>query len=120
MRLANLTRRIAGLVTRVDHTGVNLPSRSMSTTEWTDLVRTLAATATMYRYPTGLRDFVVGREPRFELVYRPAVSTYHLAVRLMDDTHSTRAGELVPGALRHRATRPREDLPYGLRSIALA
>ncbi|WP_328473530.1 hypothetical protein OHA21_12745 [Actinoplanes sp. NBC_00393] len=88
MKLADLTRRIAGSVTRVDHTGVNLPARSLSTTDWADLVRTLAAAATMYRYPTGeqwpfllpsteaelatdIRDFVVGREPRFELVYDP-------------------------------------------------
>jgi hypothetical protein len=88
MRLADVTRRVAGSITRVDHTGVNLPSHSMSTAEWTALVRKLAAATTMYRYPTGeqwpfilpstveelatdIHDFVVGREPRFELVHDP-------------------------------------------------
>jgi hypothetical protein len=100
MELADLTRALAGSVTAVDHTGVNLPTRSVSTTDWADLVRTLAAAATMYRYPTGeqwpfilpsteeehvtdIRDFVVGREPRFELVHDPwsPGTTWQFALR---------------------------------------
>ncbi|MEU8263260.1 hypothetical protein AB0C02_21845 [Micromonospora sp. NPDC048999] len=84
--LAELTRRLAGHVRRVDHTGVNLPGRTTSPEQWRDLLLALASTSTLYRYPTGeewpfilpstpdelrgnIRDFVVGREPRFELVY---------------------------------------------------
>ncbi len=84
--LAELARRLRGHVQRVDHTGVNLPARVTSPEQWGDLVTAIAATATMYRYPTGepwpfvlpsstdelhdgIQDFVVGREPRFELVY---------------------------------------------------
>ncbi|MET0419689.1 MAG: GrpB family protein [Actinoplanes sp.] len=80
--MADLAQRLAGHVDRVDHTGVNLP---IAPDEWQQLVRSVAATATMYRYPDGeewpfvlpsaaeelagdIRDFVVGREPRFELV----------------------------------------------------
>lgn len=83
---AELTRRLAGHVARVDHTGVNLPAAALGAGQWDGLVRDIAATATMYRYPTGepwpfvlpstagelgsdIRDFVVGREPRFELVH---------------------------------------------------
>ncbi|MDR7323509.1 MULTISPECIES: hypothetical protein [Catenuloplanes] len=86
MELADLARRLTGHVGRVDHTGVNLPTRSVPADEWHDLVRDLAAVAAMYHYPTGepwpfilpatpgelttdIRDFVVGREPRFELVH---------------------------------------------------
>ncbi|WP_020579679.1 hypothetical protein [Actinopolymorpha alba] len=86
VEMADLVRRLAGHVQRVDHTGVNLPTCTTSPQQWQDLLSGLASASTMYRYPTGedwpfvlpstsdeffgdIRDFVVGREPRFELVY---------------------------------------------------
>jgi len=86
VEMADLTRRLAGHVRRVDHTGVNLPADSTSAEQWRSLLSALGSTSTMYRYPDGeewpfvlpstsdellddIRDFVVGREPRFELVY---------------------------------------------------
>ncbi|MDT5037514.1 MAG: hypothetical protein QOE03_2699 [Micromonosporaceae bacterium] len=88
VEMADLTRRLAGHVQRVDHTGVNLPTCAASPQRWRHLVGALASASTMYRYPTGeewpfvlpstsaevlddIRDFAVGREPRFELVYDP-------------------------------------------------
>ncbi|MFD5315538.1 hypothetical protein [Streptomyces sp. NPDC127098] len=92
VELPDLVRRLAGHVRRVDHTGVNLPSRLVPPERWQDLVRVLAAASAMYRYPTGeewpfvlpstsaerhddIRDFVVGREPRFELVHETWLTT---------------------------------------------
>jgi hypothetical protein len=86
IEMTDLTRRLAGHVRGVDHTGVNLPANATSPEQWQDLVSAIASASTMYRYPTGeewpfvlpsaadelasdIRDFVVGREPRFELVY---------------------------------------------------
>lgn len=86
VELSDLVRRVAGHVRRVDHTGVNVPACATPPERWHDLVGALASTAAMYRYPTGedwpfvlpstadellddIRDAVVGREPRFELVY---------------------------------------------------
>ncbi|MFU8872497.1 hypothetical protein [Micromonospora sp. SL4-19] len=86
IEMAELTRRLAGHARRVDHTGVNLPTSTLPPERWRDLVHAIASTSTMYHYPTGeewpfvlpstadelsgdIRDFVVGREPRFELVY---------------------------------------------------
>ncbi|MEU5199376.1 hypothetical protein AB0G86_35930 [Streptomyces scabiei] len=83
---ADLVRRLDGHVRRVDHTGVNVPACANPPARWHELVGALASTAAMYRYPTGedwpfvlpstadelrddIRDVVVGREPRFELVY---------------------------------------------------
>jgi hypothetical protein len=51
--LADLTQHLAGHVRRVDHTGVNLPARSVSPEQRGGLVQDLASTAAMYRYPTG-------------------------------------------------------------------
>ncbi|MFG2040237.1 hypothetical protein [Dactylosporangium sp. NPDC048998] len=84
--MAELTRRLAGYVHAVDHTGVNIPAGVVPVTRWLDIVHSLAAISTMYRYPTGepwpfvlpstaaefgddIRVFVTGREPRFELVH---------------------------------------------------
>jgi hypothetical protein len=84
--LADLAHRLARHVRGVDHTGVNLPAEFVSADEWQALVRDLAATAAMFRYPSGepwpfilpatsaelatdIREFVIGREPRFELVH---------------------------------------------------
>ncbi|NYI04079.1 hypothetical protein [Allostreptomyces psammosilenae] len=86
VEMADLTRRLAGHVRGIDHTGVNVPARTTSPEQWHDLVGALASASTMYRYPTGedwpfvlpstsdellggIRDFVAGREPRFELVH---------------------------------------------------
>jgi hypothetical protein len=86
MDLADLAGRLAGNVARIDHTGANLPAGAVSEEQWDSLVRAVASSAAMYRYPTGeqwpfvlpsttgelrtdIREFVVGREPRFELVY---------------------------------------------------
>lgn len=86
VEMAELTRRLAGHVRRVDHTGVNLPASATPPQRWRDLVGALASASTMYRYPEGqewpfvlpstsdefggdISEFIVGREPRFELVY---------------------------------------------------
>jgi hypothetical protein len=85
VEMADLTRRLAGHVQRVDHTGVNVPACATSPEQWQELVSALASASTMYRYPgeewpfvlpsttdeflDDIHDFVVGREPRFELVY---------------------------------------------------
>lgn len=96
VELADLIKRLAGHVRRVDHTGVSVP---VPDGEWAALVRKVASGAAMYRYPTGepwpfvlpatsaeletgIRDFVVGREPRFELVHDPraAYPTWQFAL----------------------------------------
>src|SRR5262245_57989685 len=78
----DLARRLRGHVTRVDHTGINLVGYEVS--RWEDLLRQVASTAALYRYPGedwpfilpttqeefagDIREFVPGREPKFELV----------------------------------------------------
>lgn len=86
LELADLARRLAGHVRCVDHFGVNLPASTTSPERWRQLLSEVSSAAATYRYPTGedwpfvlpstaaeladdIRAFVVGREPRFELVY---------------------------------------------------
>lgn len=113
LRMAELTRRLARHVSRVDHTGVNLPSSATSPEQWQRLVSGIAAASTMYRYPTGedwpfvlpstadeladdVRDFVVGREPRFELVYDQALTQTEWQIALWTDLSRAELEALVP------------------------
>ena len=84
--ITELCNRLQGHVTRIDHTGINLPSALVSREAWEQLIGKLADNCNLYRYPTGedwpfilpatseeftndIQSFSVGREPKFELVY---------------------------------------------------
>jgi hypothetical protein len=84
--LATLVERLAGQITHVDHTGVNLPMALVDVDGWERLLGVLAESAALYRYPDGepwpfvipagddeyrddIRAFPVGRLPKFELVH---------------------------------------------------
>jgi hypothetical protein len=84
--MATISARLAGRITHVDHTGVNLPKTVVDGGRWDDLLQTLAREAALYRYPDGepwpfilpasdeefrddIRTFATGRFPKFELVH---------------------------------------------------
>ncbi|RKE23000.1 hypothetical protein [Streptomyces sp. TLI_171] len=113
VEMADLARRIAGHVRRVDHTGVNVPACATSPEQWRDLTTALASTSTMYRYPTGedwpfvlpsasdeflsgISDFVVGREPRFELVYDQWVTRTQWQFALWTDLTRAELEQMFP------------------------
>jgi hypothetical protein len=77
---------LRGHVTRIDHTGINLPSVLVSRETWEQFIGKIANNCNLYRYPTGedwlfilpateeeftndITIFPAGREPKFELVY---------------------------------------------------
>jgi len=111
--LAELARRLHGHVRRVDHTGVNLPTRATSPSQWQELVGEIAAASTMYRYPSGepwpfvlpsssaelqddIHDFIVGREPRFELVHDEWQTRTEWQFALWTDLTRTELEHLFP------------------------
>lgn len=84
--IGELSRRLQGHVTRLDHTGINIPSAFASKEAWKQFISKLASSCNLYRYPTGedwpfilpvteqefthgIQNFPAGREPKFELVY---------------------------------------------------
>ena len=84
--IAELYERLRGHLVRIDHTGINLPSALVKREAWEQFINKLASNCNLYRYPTGddwpfvlpatveeyahdIKDFPVGREPKFELVY---------------------------------------------------
>ena len=114
--MTELVDRLRGHVRRVDHTGVNLADAG----RWQELVGALAGRTTMYRYPTGepwpfvlpstaaeldgdVRDFRIGREPRFELVRADGLARVEWQFALSTDLTRARleamfpAGSTLPG-----------------------
>lgn len=84
--IAELYDRLRGHITRIDHTGANVPSALVSQELWERFIGKLARSCNLYRYPTGedwpfilpateeefvhnIATFPIGREPKFELVY---------------------------------------------------
>jgi hypothetical protein len=113
VEMRDLAGRLAGHVRGIDHTGVNLPARATSPEQWQGLVKALASASTMYRYPTGeewpfvlpstsaelvgdIRDFVVGREPRFELVYDRSLTQVEWQFALWTDLTRAELEQLFP------------------------
>ncbi|MGN9846825.1 hypothetical protein ACTMTI_52890 [Nonomuraea sp. H19] len=113
VEIGDLTRRLAGHVQRVDHTGVNLPAGHTSPEQWQNLVNALASASTMYRFPTGetwpfvlpstsdellgdIHDFVAGREPRFELVYDQGLTQTEWQFALWTDLTRAELEQLFP------------------------
>lgn len=86
LAIEELASRLRSHIIRIDHTGLNLPSALVSTKIWKQVIHNVAKDTNLYKYPTGedwpfilpatrteheaeITDFVVGREPKFELVY---------------------------------------------------
>jgi hypothetical protein len=84
--MGTISARLAGHITHVDHTGVNLPKSLVDGERWDDLLQSLAREAALYRYPDGepwpfilpasdeefcddIHIFATGRFPKFELVH---------------------------------------------------
>jgi hypothetical protein len=84
--IAELCNRLKGHVVRIDHTGINIPSALVPKYVWRTFIKKLAQSTNIYRYPTGqewpfilpatkpefardITEFLVGREPKYELVY---------------------------------------------------
>lgn len=84
--LEELCSRLDGHVIRIDHTGINLPTKLVTSDEWQHFIQYIAQQANVYNYPTGenwpfilpatreehdsdITHFPIGREPKFEIVY---------------------------------------------------
>ena len=112
--VAELCRRLEGRVRRADHVGVNIPQTKLDRGEWDRLRGTVGSISVLYRCPDNenwlfvlptsqeefqdeIRDFVLGREPKFELVYddKAKVPLFQFSV----ETGLSRAEseELFPG-----------------------
>ncbi|MCU4749302.1 hypothetical protein ACWD33_04445 [Streptomyces xiamenensis] len=108
-----LTRRLAGHVRRVDHLGVSVPASGAASGGWDELVAALASASTMYRYPegeewpfvlpsteaefaAGISDFVIGREPRFELVHDRWLSQSQVQLALWTDLTRAELERMFP------------------------
>lgn len=110
---AELATRLAGHITRIDHTGVNIPVTMLDTAGWQQLLAQLSDISALYNYPTGeawpfilpttaeefetdIHQFVRGREPKFELVYDQWATFPVLQFSLETDFSYDQAAQLFP------------------------
>lgn len=108
-----LAKRLKGHITRIDHTGLNLPSALVTPEVWQQVVQKIAKSANLYKYPTGedwpfilpvtkteynadITDFVVGREPRFELVYDMYSPVVTIQIDIETDLSRSEVERLLP------------------------
>lgn len=111
--ITEITKRLQGHVTRIDHTGLNIPSKFVGRDEWDELMITAALTCNMYKYPTGedwpfilpatksefetdITTFPVGRGPKFELVYDTFSSVPTIQIDLETDLERPQVERLFP------------------------
>ncbi len=85
LTMTELTRRLHGHITRIDHTGIVVPYDVVSKDLWKNAIDLISEHSNLYDYPTGanwpfiipattaefandISEFRIGREPKFELV----------------------------------------------------
>lgn len=105
--------RLEGHITRVDHTGINLPTKLYSKEEWNSLLKYLSSVSNLYEYPTGelwpflipastyenineITDFTILREPRLELVYDEYADKITLQIDIETDLSKDEVEKLFP------------------------
>lgn len=108
-----LVSRLKGHIVRIDHTGLNLPSALVSRKVWEQFVGDVAKQANLYKYPTGedwpfilpatsaeheadITKFLVGREPKFELVYDTYSPVPTIQIDIETDLTRSQVEELFP------------------------
>ncbi|HSX07448.1 MAG TPA: hypothetical protein VLG11_00990 [Candidatus Saccharimonadales bacterium] len=111
--IEELQKRLAGHVVRIDHTGLNLPSASLSKEDWQAYIHTLARQCNLYRYPSGedwpfilpatagefdadITAFPAGREPKFELVYDTYSTVPTIQIDIETDLLRAEVEQLFP------------------------
>jgi hypothetical protein len=111
--IEEMYQRLHGHGTRLDHTGLNLPTNTIYQAAWDMLARNLATTANLYRYPTGepwpfllpatdeefatdIRHFSAGRGPKFELVRDPSLRHPLIQIDIHTDLPRAEIERLFP------------------------
>lgn len=113
LAIEEVVSRLKGHIVRIDHTGLNLPSALVSRKVWEQFIGDVAKQTNLYKYPTGedwsfilpatpaehetdITDFVVGREPKFELVYDTYSPVPTIQIDIKTDLTRPQVEELFP------------------------
>jgi hypothetical protein len=111
--IEEMMKRLKGHVTRVDHTGLNLPSKLVGRNKWNELINDVSLKCNLYKYPTDddwpfilpatnneletdITTFPVGRGPKFELVYDAFSSVPTIQIDLEVDFERRDVEQLFP------------------------
>lgn len=111
--IAELYNRLKGHITRIDHTGINVPSALVPRETWEQFIGKIANNSNLYHYPTGedwpfilpateaehasdIEEFPAGREPKFELVYDTFSPVSTIQIDIETDLLRTEIEQLFP------------------------
>lgn len=111
--IQELQKRLKGHITRIDHTGINLPKNTVTQGEWNKVVKDISTQCTLYNYPTGepwlfilpatnsefktdISEFISGRDPKFELVYDTFSSAPTIQIDIETDLERVEIERLFP------------------------
>ncbi|MFC7192321.1 hypothetical protein ACFQL7_22570 [Halocatena marina] len=124
--IAELAERLSDTTVSVDHTGISIPQANVKHSAWVNLNAALADASCLYKYPTGepwnfilpatdsevnqeIEQFVLGRRPRFELVFDSVAESPVVQFALRTDLSQEDVESLFP--------RPYGFSPNGLEGI---
>ncbi len=113
VQIKEIAQKLVGHIKRIDHTGINLPTRTFSKEDWKRLLKYLASKANIYNYPTGepwpflipttenenkteITNFEIIREPRLELVHDEYTNRPTLQIDFETDLSKTEVEQLFP------------------------
>lgn len=111
--ISGLVEKLGGHIVRVDHVGLNIPSARMTRAAWEHMLHIIAQMTTIYHYPSGepwpfiipatqsefengIENFMMSREPKFELVYDEYVSIPTFQFDIKTDFTRTEVERLFP------------------------
>jgi hypothetical protein len=113
LSIAELARRLKKTEITLDHTGINLPTKQLSQTDWEDLINQLSKETVLYDYPGEPWPFIIPatpeeqtgkitntqlkRGPKFELVYDQYTPVPLIQFAVGTDLSQQEVQELFPG-----------------------
>jgi hypothetical protein len=113
LSMDELFKRLKTHIVRIDHTGINIPTKVISKEQWDDFIKKVAPLSNLYRYPTGepwlfilpatakeqredITDFRLGREPKFEIVYDDYSPIPTIQIDIESDLSREEVEKLLP------------------------
>lgn len=113
LSISDVLTKLDGHITRIDHTGINLPTKLFDKEEWNDLIKYFSFISNLYNYPTGqpwpflipatkyeneneISNFKILREPKFELVYDEYTNVTTIHIDIETDLSELEVENLFP------------------------
>jgi hypothetical protein len=113
MSIKTFFNRFKKYIIRIDHTGINIPSKNISKNNFLKIIQDIGKTCNLYKYPTNnvwpfilpatsnefendIKEFKFGREPKFEFVYDTHLECPTIQIDIKTDIAREQVEKLLP------------------------